>query len=197
MPIKLICEFAHPNEQVFTQPVIKVGKLSSSHFLVEHPDVSRMHAVIEEDGEGYAIIDLGSHKGTKVDGMKINKAKLIEGSLIEMGKVVIRVYTEDVKVTPPKPKEPDIIDDYFGIRKTLRKIVAAKEKMTKEKVVGEAGGGLVKIEFTGDFCPLDVFVDPLVVEDKDAGMVRDLVMAALTDAHDKFEKMAEEVAKNA
>lgn len=196
MPIKLICEFAHPNEQTFTQPVIKVGKLSSSHFNVEHDDVGRMHAVIEKNEDGYYIIDLGSHSGTRVNGKKANKARIDNASIIELGKVVVHAYTEGVVDTVVNRREPDIIDDYFNMRNTLGKIVSAKERMLKERVIGEAGGGLVKVTFSGDFQPVDVSIDPLVLEDKDAGMVRDLVMAALRDAHEKFERLAEEVAKN-
>lgn len=190
MPIKLICEFACPNEQTFTQPVIKIGKLSSSHFLVEHDEVSRMHAVIEKDDDGYYIIDLGSHSGTKVNGKKANKARIDNASVIELGKVVVHAYTEGVVDTVTN--RPDI-EDYQSVRRTLGKIVSAKKRMEKERVIGEAAGGLVKVTFSGDFSPVDVFVDPLVMED--AGMVQDLLLAALIDAHQKFEKLAEEVAR--
>lgn len=189
MPIKLICEFARPNEQVFTQPVIKVGKLSSSHYLIEHKEVSRMHAVIEKDDAGYCIIDLGSHSGTKVNGKKVNKARIENASIIELGKVVIHAYTEEVDIPDPIPRETDLSNAYFGVRKTLQKIVDAKNRIARKRVIGEAGGGLVKVEFDGTFTPISVFVDPLALED--AKMVEDLMCAALIDAHKKFEKLAE------
>jgi DNA-binding YbaB/EbfC family protein len=181
MPLKLICEFARPNEQVFAQEVIKVGKLSSSHFYLDHPDVSRMHAVIEKDGDGYNIIDLGSHSGTKVDGRKVNKAHIIEGSLIEFGKVVIRVYTEDVKMPAPEPKKPDIIDAYFSLRNHFQELQKKMETLT---VAGEAGGGLVKIEMDGNFSDLKISIDDLAMEDK--AMLEDLIVAAFRSAHQDF-----------
>ena len=73
-------------EETLTQPVIKVGKLSSSHLRLDDDTVSRMHAVIEVQGEGdISIIDLGSTKGTIVNGQKVNKAKLQDGDMIQLG----------------------------------------------------------------------------------------------------------------
>jgi len=79
-------------EETLTQPVIKVGKLSSSHLRLEDDTVSRMHAVIEVTGPGdVSIIDLGSTKGTFVNGQKVNKAKLQSGDEITLGNTRIEV----------------------------------------------------------------------------------------------------------
>ena len=51
-------------EETLSQPVIKVGKLSSSHLRLDDESVSRMHAVIEVSAaDDISIIDLGSTKG--------------------------------------------------------------------------------------------------------------------------------------
>ncbi len=51
-------------EETLTQPVIKVGKLSSSHLRLDDDSVSRMHAVIEVSGaDDISIIDLGFDEG--------------------------------------------------------------------------------------------------------------------------------------
>jgi len=79
-------------EETLSQPVIKVGKLSSSHLRLEDDTVSRMHAVIEVTGPGdVSIIDLGSTKGTFVNGQKVNKAKLQTGDEITLGDTRIEV----------------------------------------------------------------------------------------------------------
>ena len=52
-------------EEKLALPVIKVGKLSSSHLRLEDKNVSRMHALIEVTGPGdVSIIDLSSTSGT-------------------------------------------------------------------------------------------------------------------------------------
>jgi pSer/pThr/pTyr-binding forkhead associated (FHA) protein len=79
-------------EEKLVQPVIKVGKLSSSHLRLDDEGVSRMHAVIEVTGPNdVSIIDLGSTKGTFVNGQKVNKAKLQSGDTIVVGDTRIEV----------------------------------------------------------------------------------------------------------
>ncbi|WP_428267474.1 AgmX/PglI C-terminal domain-containing protein [Haliangium sp.] len=79
-------------EETLNQPVIKVGKLSSSHLRLDDDAVSRMHAVIEVTGPGdVSIIDLGSTKGTHVNGQKVNKAKLQSGDRIEVGNTRLEI----------------------------------------------------------------------------------------------------------
>src|SRR6516164_5899086 len=72
--------------ETLTQDIIKIGKLSSSHLRIDDDSVSRMHAVIEIAGPGEIyIIDLGSTKGTLVNGQKVNKTKLQSGDSIVLG----------------------------------------------------------------------------------------------------------------
>src|SRR5256714_12867514 len=80
--------------ETLTQDIIKVGKLSSSHLRIDDEAVSRMHAVIEIAGPGEIyIIDLGSTKGTLVNGQKVNKCKVQSGDTIVLGntKIVVTV----------------------------------------------------------------------------------------------------------
>src|SRR5690349_6992790 len=101
-------------EERLNLPVIKVGKLSSSHLRLDDESVSRMHAVIEVTGPGdVSIIDLGSTKGTFVNGQKVNKAKLQSGDLIVVGDTRIEVTVggadedEDIPTrVQPSPAEP-------------------------------------------------------------------------------------------
>ncbi|HWU91274.1 MAG TPA: FHA domain-containing protein, partial [Kofleriaceae bacterium] len=66
-------------EERLAQTVIKVGKVPSAHLRIDDESVSRMHAIIEVTGSEVSIIDLGSTRGTFVNGQKINKAKLRSG----------------------------------------------------------------------------------------------------------------------
>src|SRR6516162_8750222 len=80
--------------ETLTQDIIKIGKLSSSHLRIDDESVSRMHAVIEIAGPGEIyIIDLGSTKGTLVNGQKVNKAKVQSGDAIVLGdtRIVVNV----------------------------------------------------------------------------------------------------------
>src|SRR3569623_945982 len=73
-------------EEVLNQDAIKVGKLASSHLRTDDETGSRMHAGIESAGpdEG-SLIDLGSTRGTTVNGERITKTRLQSGDEITFG----------------------------------------------------------------------------------------------------------------
>src|SRR5262245_40004360 len=94
--VPLTFQFLKDNQvtrtETLTQDIIKIGKLSSSHLRIDDESVSRMHAVIEiANAQEVYIIDLGSTKGTLVNGQKINKCKLQSGDTIVLGNTTIRV----------------------------------------------------------------------------------------------------------
>ncbi|MCX5741759.1 MAG: AgmX/PglI C-terminal domain-containing protein [Proteobacteria bacterium] len=79
-------------EERLTLSVIKLGKVPSAHLKLDDETVSRMHAIIEVDGaNNVSIIDLGSTKGTFVNGQKVNKAKLQSGDTIVVGETRIEL----------------------------------------------------------------------------------------------------------
>jgi TonB family protein len=91
-------------EQVVTEAVIKVGKLASSHLRIDDESVSRMHAVIEINGtDDVQLIDLGSTRGTLVNGEKVTKARLTSGDEITFGDVRVIVTFLDDEATSVAP----------------------------------------------------------------------------------------------
>lgn len=85
--------------------VVKIGKLESSHLRIDDENVSRMHAVIEISGPGdIHIIDLGSAKGTIVNGEKVNKAALQDGDEVTLGETKVAVSVgAPIEDAPPAP----------------------------------------------------------------------------------------------
>ncbi|HEY5938782.1 MAG TPA: AgmX/PglI C-terminal domain-containing protein [Kofleriaceae bacterium] len=87
--IALTFRIFHSNQIVrevkLAQSVIKIGKVPTAHVRLEDESVSRMHAIIEVAGDQATIIDLGSTRGTFVNGQKINKATLRDGDSIVIG----------------------------------------------------------------------------------------------------------------
>jgi len=74
------------SETVFDQNVIKIGKMASCHFQINDEKIGRMHAVIENEGQGKIfIIDLGTVAGTLVNGVRVNKSHLKPGDAIKIG----------------------------------------------------------------------------------------------------------------
>jgi len=80
--------------------VIKVGRLQSSSLCIEDDSVSRMHAVIEVSGDGdVQIIDLGSTKGTIINGKAVNKSVVSNGDLLQFGFTSVRVAFDEVEAS--------------------------------------------------------------------------------------------------
>ncbi len=85
-------------EETLTAPVIKIGKLSSSHLRLDDECISRMHAVVEVSNGQVSMIDLGSTVGTWVNGQKVNKVTLTNGDMITMGELRIELAIAEPQV---------------------------------------------------------------------------------------------------
>jgi hypothetical protein len=101
-------------EEKLSLSVIKLGKVPSAHLKLDDETVSRMHAIIEVNGPGdVSIIDLGSTKGTFVNGQKVNKAKLQSGDTIVVGETKIELTIGGERATMPTavsaPAQADIM----------------------------------------------------------------------------------------
>lgn len=104
-------------EERLSLSVIKLGKVPSAHLKLDDETVSRMHAIIEVNGPGdVSIIDLGSTKGTFVNGQKVNKAKLQSGDTIQVGDTRIEIAigaadepSDDAVTKVSAPAQQDII----------------------------------------------------------------------------------------
>src|SRR5687768_9655459 len=101
-------------EERLSLSVIKLGKVPSAHLKLDDETVSRMHAIIEVNGPGdVSIIDLGSTKGTFVNGQKVNKAKLQSGDTIVVGETRIELAIgvgeeEDAATSVSTPAAPPV-----------------------------------------------------------------------------------------
>ncbi len=96
-------------EEKLSQNVIKLGKVASAHLRVDDEAVSRMHAIIEVIGHDVHIIDLGSTRGTFVNGQKINKAKLQSGDTIIVGDTRIELGMVVIDATMPAPVAAPVV----------------------------------------------------------------------------------------
>lgn len=73
--------------------VVTIGRSRSNDISLEDARVSRHHAKIvrQDHGQGYAIEDLNSRNGTRVDERSVREATpLVEGSVIKIGDAVFR-----------------------------------------------------------------------------------------------------------
>lgn len=98
-------------EETLTQAVIKIGKVPSAHLQIADDAVSRMHAIIEVTGREVSLIDLGSTRGTFVNGKRVNKARLESGDAITLGDTRIEFAIRDAAGVPAarRPAAPPTV----------------------------------------------------------------------------------------
>lgn len=62
-----------------------IGRQPDSDLFLAHSQVSRQHVILQHDGSGYFLQDLGSRHGTFVNGVRRETARLQSGDRIELG----------------------------------------------------------------------------------------------------------------
>ena len=91
-------------EEVLAQSPIKIGKLASSDLRLDDETVSRMHGVIEATGPGDVhVVDLGSTRGTTVNGERVTKARLQSGDEVMFGDCRVIVTFGDAMQSQATP----------------------------------------------------------------------------------------------
>lgn len=69
-----------------------IGRLSECEITIADANASRRHAALVREGDGWAIEDLGSTNGTRLNGELITYARLRDGDLIEIGATQLRFH---------------------------------------------------------------------------------------------------------
>ncbi|WP_367607349.1 YbaB/EbfC family nucleoid-associated protein [Legionella sp. W05-934-2] len=79
-------------------------------------------------------------------------------------------------------------------QKMQERMQQAQNELTEMVVVGEAGGGMVKVKMNGRHQALEVTIDDSLLDEdvSDSSMLQDLVLAAINSATDRVEKKSQE-----
>jgi hypothetical protein len=71
-----------------------VGRSRDCDLVLDDPNVSRHHAELRRQGEGWAVADLGSTNGIKVNGRKVEQAELSPGDRVTFGLIDLSFEVE-------------------------------------------------------------------------------------------------------
>jgi FhaA, N-terminal domain/FHA domain len=80
--------------RVLAQKRSVLGRSRDADVQIEDPNVSRRHAEIVQEGSAYWLVDLGSTNGTEVDGKRVQRARLGDGSRFTVGETTLTFSTE-------------------------------------------------------------------------------------------------------
>ena len=71
-----------------------LGRSSDVDVQIEDPNVSRRHAEVVQQGSTWWVIDLGSTNGVEVDGSRVQRARLDDGTSFVIGETTVTFSTE-------------------------------------------------------------------------------------------------------
>jgi len=77
-------------------------------------------------------------------------------------------------------------------QKMQRQMMQVQEELEGLEILGEAGGGMVKVTANGKGEIRNLTIDPDAVDPEDVEMLEDTILAAIQDAVDKAQKTAAE-----
>ncbi len=85
----------------FIKDKIVLGRILSADLRIDDPRVSRIHALIEQKGDGIVLTDLASSHGTFVNGKKVVESKVQFGDTIRVGFIELKLEKGSGKATAP------------------------------------------------------------------------------------------------
>ncbi len=87
-----------------TQPVSKLGRASDNDIVLDHPQVSRHHAEVIQQGGMFAVVDQDSANGLTFNGQRVPQRQLADGDVITIGgKEVSLQFRASIGFLPVEP----------------------------------------------------------------------------------------------
>ncbi len=90
---KILCKSGSLNGQEFelTAESYKIGRDEGNDIVLTDEGISRNHAEIKKENDGYIVADLGSTNGTYVDEQKVTRHVLKNGQTVRLHTVGVRL----------------------------------------------------------------------------------------------------------
>jgi DNA-binding YbaB/EbfC family protein len=88
------------------------------------------------------------------------------------------------------PQQPNMQQLLKQAQKLQQDMLAAQESLKDEVVEASAGGGMVKVEVTGDLNVKSITIDPQAVDPEDVELLQDMVLAAVNEGMRAAQELA-------
>ena len=86
--LAMLVDKAHPEQRYDLSGTVNIGRAGDNQVSLQDPTVSRHHAWIKAEGEGFTVFDIGSANGTFVNEEQVEEPRLLEsGDIVRFGDV--------------------------------------------------------------------------------------------------------------
>jgi ABC-type multidrug transport system ATPase subunit len=133
-----------PKEYELTRPEIIIGRDPNVDITIPSPAVSRRHARLTRDGEGYSLEDLGSSNGTFLNDQRLLDRRLLKtGDRVRFGQAVTLIYEAPVAV----PVQQTVVAGVPAMPEAI--VQTMLEKDVKIEAAGAAGPPRLLVNVAG------------------------------------------------
>lgn len=139
---------AGPDEGAVLSPedrsTIAIGTSPDNDLSLTDPTVSRYHLEIRQTAGGLEVCDLGSSNGTYVAAVRIERAKVLADTRLQIGATTVAVEDAGTAVAPPLEDDelaPGLIGRSEAIRDISRAVVRLASVRSSVLIQGETGVG--------------------------------------------------------
>ncbi len=94
-PVLVVASGERMGTRCVLDRTVTLGRDPACELTLPDASVSWQHVRIEDRGDGFAVVDLGSTNGTLVEGVRVRDHVLVAGERITIGEVVVRFELHD------------------------------------------------------------------------------------------------------
>ncbi|MEI7988042.1 MAG: FHA domain-containing protein [Chloroflexota bacterium] len=131
---------------------LTIGRAKDNHMVIDHPQVSRYHAIIERMGTRYRLVDLKSHNSTFLNGTRVEGTVwLKEGDRIKIGQEQFLFTGLELDRSTPEGYTIDVVNVNKWVTKSLnllKNITFCVGQNEFVGLVGMSGAGKTTLQDT-------------------------------------------------
>ncbi len=100
-----------PDEPIVVrQPRARIGRQADNDIVLDDASVSRHHAIVSRDADGFWIEDTGSKRGIFVDGQRVmDQVRLAPGVSIRIGDVAMQFLSGPTNAGRRRPRVCELV----------------------------------------------------------------------------------------